>query len=113
MGLYVILGSDADSVHLGTEAWLSTVLGLDLVDVGIELGVMGDLLPLDQGVGKGEGLLELGRWEGGEEGWVLGVGELALVEAVGWVGHSLENILYQDTMSKSVTCSSSACMFGW
>ena len=74
---------------LCTETGLDAVLGLDGVDVGVELGVVGDLLPLDQGVGQGEGLLELGSWEGGEERRVAVVGVLALVETEGWVGLGL------------------------
>ena len=50
-------------MYLSTETGLDTVGGLDGVDVGVELGVMRQLLPLDQGIGQGKGLGELGLGE--------------------------------------------------
>ena len=46
------------SAALLTETFLDTFGGLDGVDVGVEVGVVSDGFPLDQGVGEGEGFLK-------------------------------------------------------
>ena len=55
--------------------------------------MMGNLLPLDQGIGQGKGLGELGLGEGAEEGGVLVTGELTLIKTVDRVRLSLKNNL--------------------
>lgn len=93
IGLFLWMGVVV--VCLSTETGLDTVGGLDGVDIGVELGMVRQLLPLDQGIGQGEGLGELGLGEGAEEGRVLVTGELTLIETVDGVRLSLENSLEQ------------------
>jgi hypothetical protein len=45
------------SAALRAETFLDTFASLDGVDVGVELGVVSDGFPLDQGVGEGERFL--------------------------------------------------------
>ena len=89
-------------MYLSTETGLDTVGGLDGVDVGVELGVMRQLLPLDQGIGQGKGLGELGLGEGAEEGGVLVAGELTLIETVDGVRLGLNNSLEHE-MEHAIT----------
>ena len=88
IGLFLWMGVVV--VCLSTETGLDTVGGLDGVDIGVELGMVRQLLPLDQGIGQGEGLGELGLGEGAEEGRVLVTGELTLIETVDGVRLGLE-----------------------
>jgi len=63
-------------------SFLDSFGGLDGVDVGVELGVVSDGFPLDQGVGKCEGFLEVLSREGREESGELVSWVLGLVESV-------------------------------
>jgi len=70
------------SAALRAETFLDTFGGLDGVDVGVELGVVSDGFPLDQGVGEGERFLEVLSREGREESGELVSWVLGLVESV-------------------------------